>query len=248
MKIEDEEMRKGLVEIAVDMQMRVIKLRNRYEQELRRYYYVTPTSYLELLSTIKKLLTNRKSLVDGQIKRYDGGINKIAETEAQVGTMQIELSDLKPKLEIATIENKELLINLTKNQKDADAKKLVCEGEEKECNITRNEANTLRTDCQKDLDRVLPLLDQAAAALDKITQDDMTQLKSYVNPPLAAATVLEGVCYVFNEDQKIPFQPKEPGSMEKIQDFWGYSKKNLLNSKLISRVKDFREDKIKAIP
>lgn len=36
--------------------------------------------------------------------------------------------------------------------------------------------------------------------------------------------------------------------MEKIQDFWGYSKKNLLNAKLIQRVKDFRQEKIKAIP
>lgn len=36
--------------------------------------------------------------------------------------------------------------------------------------------------------------------------------------------------------------------MEKIQDFWAYSKKNLLNAKLITRVKQFREDKIKAIP
>jgi len=59
----------------------------------------------------------------------------------------------------------------------------------------------------------LPLLDQAAAALDKISTDDMTQLKSYVNPPTAAAMVMEGVCYVFNEDTKVPFQPKEPGSM-----------------------------------
>jgi dynein heavy chain, axonemal len=91
-------------------------------------------------------------------------------------------------------------------------------------------------------------LDEAAAALDKISQDDMTQLKSYVNPPVAAAIVMEGVCYVFNEDNKVPFQPKEPGSMEKIQDFWAYSKKNLLNAKLIARVKDFKEDKIKAIP
>lgn len=66
----------------------------------------------------------------------------------------------------------------------------------------------MRADCQKDLDRVLPLLDQAAAALDKITTDDMTQLKSYVAPPIAAAIVMEGVCYVFNEDQKVPFQPK----------------------------------------
>lgn len=138
---------------------------------------------------------------------------KITETEAQVEVMQKELEELKPKLEKATIENKELLVNLQKNQKDADAKKLICEGEERECNIQRDEANTLRADCQRDLDRVLPLLDQAAAALDKITQDDMTQLKSYVNPPAAAAIVMEGVCYVFNEDSKIPFQPVEPGSM-----------------------------------
>ncbi len=27
------------------------------------------------------------------------------------------------------------------------------------------------------------------------------------------------------------------GSMEKIQDFWTYAKKNLLNAKLITRVK-----------
>lgn len=166
-----------------------------------------------MLNTIKKLLTNRRSLVDGQVKRYESGINKITETEAQVEVMQKELEELKPKLEKATIENKELLVNLQKNQKDADAKKLICEGEERECNIQRDEANTLRADCQRDLDRVLPLLDQAAAALDKITQDDMTQLKSYVNPPAAAAIVMEGVCYVFNEDSKIPFQPVEPGSM-----------------------------------
>ena len=240
MKITDDELRAGLVKISVDMQMRVTKLRNRYEQELRRYYYVTPTSYLELLATMKKLLSSRKSMVDGQIKRYETGINKITETESQVEVMQKELEELKPKLEIATIENKELLVNLQKNQKDADAKKLICEGEERECNIQRDEANHLRADCQQDLDRVLPLLDQAAAALDKITQDDMTQLKSYVNPPVAAAIVMEGVCYVFNEDQKVPFQPKEPGSMEKIQDFWAYSKKNVLNAKLIQRVKDFR--------
>lgn len=78
MGIDDEVLRKGLVNISVDMQLRVIKLRNRYQDELRRYYYVTPTSYLELLSTMKKLLSARKSEVDGQIKRYQDGCNKIA--------------------------------------------------------------------------------------------------------------------------------------------------------------------------
>lgn len=100
------------------------------------------------------------------------------------------------------------MVNLQINQKEADAKKTICEGEEKACNLTRDEANSLRADCQKDLDRVLPLLDQASAALDKISQDDMTQLKSYVKPPPAASIVMEGVCYVFGEDNQIKFQPK----------------------------------------
>ena len=76
----------------------------------------------------------------------------------------------------------------------------------------------------------------------------MVQLKSFTNPPPAAGYVLEGVCYAFNEDQNVKWKPKEPGSMEKIQDFWEYAKKNLLNDKLIKRVKEFDEFKIKAIP
>lgn len=248
MKIEDEQTRKGLVKICVDMQVRVTELTERYYQELRRYYYVTPTSYLELLSTLHRLLNERNTMIQNQIKRYQSGVNKISTTEEEVYKMQEELNELQPKLEKATAENKTLLANLQKSQKDADAKKAVCEGEEKECNIQRDEANKMEADCKRDLDEVLPALDEAAEALDKISQEDMTQLKSYVNPPVSASVVMEGICYAFNEDQNIKFTPKEPGSLEKIQDFWGYSKKNLLNAKLINRVKDFKEEKIKAIP
>lgn len=76
----------------------------------------------------------------------------------------------------------------------------------------------------------------------------MNQLKSFQKPPTAASKVMEGLCYVFNEDQNVKLRPKEPGSFEKVQDFWEYAKKNLLNDKLIKRVKNFKEDQIKAIP
>lgn len=35
--------------------------------------------------------------------------------------------------------------------------------------------------------------------------------------------------------------------MEKVQDFWEYSKKNLLNDKLLKRVTDFKDESIKAM-
>jgi dynein heavy chain len=106
----------------------------------------------------------------------------------------------------------------------------------------------LKEDCQNDLDKVLPLLAGAAKALDNITTDDMTTLKSFTNPPEPAQLVMEGLCYAFDEDQHVKMVPVAPGSMEKKKDFWDYAKKKLLNNKLITRVKDFKEDKIKAIP
>lgn len=75
-------------------------------------------------------------------------MEKILATEADVSKMKKVLEDLQPRLERATIENSHMLINLQKKQKEADAKKQLCEQDEKECNIKREEANLLRNDCQ----------------------------------------------------------------------------------------------------
>ncbi|CAD8115295.1 unnamed protein product [Paramecium sonneborni] len=248
MNITDNKLRQGLVDIAVDMQMRVSDLTKKYYNELRRYYYVTPTSYLELLNTFKRLKSDRDQNMSKMISRYEAGVDKIIITESEVSKMQKELEDLQPKLEQATKDNSIMLINLQKKQKEADARKQVCQQEEKDCNVQRDAANALRNDCQNDLDKVLPILAQAAEALEKIDKNDMVQLKSFPKPPPSAAIVMEGLCYIFQEDQNVPWKPKEPGSMEKVQDFWEYSKKNLLNDKLIKRIKDFRDDSIRQIP
>ena len=105
MDIKDPKLRAGLVEVAVDMQMRVQELTKKYYQELRRYYYVTPTSYLELLHTFKRLKVDRESKIQTQIGRYEAGVDKIVVTEGEVSKMQKVLEDLQPKLEKATIEN-----------------------------------------------------------------------------------------------------------------------------------------------
>lgn len=73
----------------------------------------------------------------------------------------------------------------------------------------------------------------------------MTQLRSFPSPPLSAASVMEGICYVFNEDQHVKAKVVDG---EKVQDFWEYSKKNIMNDKLIKRVKEFKTDQVRSIP
>ena len=175
-------------------------------------------------------------------------MQKILDTELVVGTMQKELEGLQPKLEKATVENQQMLINLQKKQKEADSKKQICEADERECNVKREEATVLKNDCQSDLDKVLPILAEAAKALEEISKDEISQMRALPNPPPSAAIVMEGLCYIFNRDQEVKWKPKEPGSMEKVQDFWEFAKKSLMTPNLIKEIKDFKEDRIKAIP
>lgn len=93
-------------------------------------------------------------------------------------------------------------------------------------NIQRNEANALKESCENDLSRVLPLLDEAAKALEKIKQDDITQIKSYTTPPSTLDLVMQAVTYAFGEEGNAKYKPKDPSdpSKGKEQDFWAYAK------------------------
>ena len=83
--------------------------------------------------------------------------------------------------------------------------------------------------------------------LSKISKDDINILKSFQNPTDSVVLVFEGVCYAFDEDQFVKSVPVAPGSIEKKKDFWDYSKKKVLNDKLLHRVREFDSDRIRAI-
>lgn len=92
---------------------------------------------------------------------------------------------------------------------------------------------------------MLPILNQAIEALEHITRDDMTQLRSYATPPISAAIVMEGVAIAFSEDDNVKGKGNDPPT---FQEYWDYAKKYLLNEKLIKRVKGFKLENIKSIP
>jgi dynein heavy chain len=71
---------------------------------MKRNYYVTPTSYIELITTFKKLLDEKRKEVQSDIFKYENGYEKIIITEKSVEGMKINLIDLQPKLKQAAID------------------------------------------------------------------------------------------------------------------------------------------------
>lgn len=70
-------------------------------QQEKRHFYVTPTSYLELLLAYRSMLASRQEEVSSLRARYMGGLEKLSTTAASVEQMQTDLIALQPQLEEA---------------------------------------------------------------------------------------------------------------------------------------------------
>jgi dynein heavy chain len=78
----------GCIEMFKIIHQSVEKMRERFYDEMRRITYVTPTSYLELLSTYKKTLIERRKKVGDARRRLERGLNVLAGAAIEVAKLQ----------------------------------------------------------------------------------------------------------------------------------------------------------------
>ena len=69
---------------------------------MKRFCYVTPTSYLELIAAYKKILTNKSKEVNMVHERLSKGLSALLEASTAVASMQAELKEKQPVEEIKT--------------------------------------------------------------------------------------------------------------------------------------------------
>lgn len=99
-------------------------------RKARRYNYVTPTSYLELINTFKDLLAKkRKEALDGK-KRYEAGLERLDSTHKQVEKMQEILIALQPKLLIAARDVEAMLLDVERESNEVAALELIVKSDE----------------------------------------------------------------------------------------------------------------------
>ena len=65
------------VNVCVDIHQSVVEKSKQFKVELSRHNYVTPTSYLELLSTFAKLVRIKASELSTQRNRTKSGLDKV---------------------------------------------------------------------------------------------------------------------------------------------------------------------------
>jgi len=234
--------RKNIVPICKSFHTSAITYSKRFREELGRHNYVTPTSYLELISSFKTLLHQKQTEVLKNKRRYEVGLEKLAFAASQVADMQVELEELQPKLVVASDENEKMMAVIEKESTVAQAQREVVFEDEAVANDQAQEAQSLKDECEAELAEAIPALEAALAALDTLKPADITIVKAMKNPPSGVKLVMAAVCVM--RDIK-PDRINDPsGSGQKILDYWGPSKKLLGDMNFLNSLKEYDKDNI----
>lgn len=104
---------------------------------------MTPTSYLELLSTFLKLLAEKRSEVTTAKKRLESGLDKLTSTANQVEDMQKELQELQPVLTSTAEEVERMMTVIAADKEEAAVTKAKVEQQEREANAQAATAKSI---------------------------------------------------------------------------------------------------------
>ena len=218
------------------MQERVSDLTLRYYQELKRYYYVTPTSYLVLIKTFQTLLGQKRKFINAIIQKYEKGLDQLANASAEVNRLQVELNDLLPKLAVKAKQTAAMMVDIEKQKKQVAEKTKEVEAEEAVAKAKKESADAIQRDCEEELSRVMPIYQAAMKAVQDLDKNDITEIRGFKKPPDGAVLVMKGMCIMFG----VPPEKVKGGNVKDVQqDYWEPAKKKLLGPELLKNCQNF---------
>ncbi|KAJ7552868.1 hypothetical protein O6H91_06G073600 [Diphasiastrum complanatum] len=233
----------AIISACVYIHQSVERRSREFLEELHRYNYVTPTSYLELLRTFIKLLAEKREELGQLRSRLEIGLDKLLTTANEVELMQKELVRLQPVLEATAKEADDMMVVITHDKKDADITKQEVAKQEMDANAQAAQAKAIAGSAQQDLDQALPALDAALSSLKNLTRNDIVEVKSLRSPPEGVKLVMEATCIMFNQMPKMVSDPNKLG--KKIADYWEPSTKMLTDpSKFLDSLLQFDKENI----
>ncbi|XP_029013318.1 dynein axonemal heavy chain 6 isoform X2 [Betta splendens] len=224
----NEELKQNFSTMCVEIHVSVTDMAERFYSELRRRYYTTPTSYLELINLYLSMLDEKRQHLILARDRVKNGLTKLLETNVLVDEMKVDLSALEPVLKQKSIDVDALMEKLTVDQERADKVRNIVKEDEALAKFMAEDTQAIADDAKRDLDEALPALEGANQALNSLDKADISEIKVFTKPPDLVMTVMEAVCILLN-----------------CKPDWPSAKQILGDANFLKRLTDYDKDNIK---
>ncbi|XP_050682962.1 dynein axonemal heavy chain 6-like [Leptidea sinapis] len=213
--------------LCVTMHEDVDKMTDRLYDEMRRYFYTTPSSYLDLLKLYLVLLDKKQQEIIRGRDRISCGLQKLYETYDVVGVMEQQVREMEPILAKKAEEGMALVAKLKVEQQAADEVKTAVMKDEAEAKIKAEEVKAIADEAKADLALAMPAMEAAQNALKALNKADINELKAFQKPPTLVRFVMEPVCILLG-----------------AKPDWDSTKKLLADVNFIGKLEEYDKDHI----
>ena len=227
-----EERRADVLAHMVHVHTSVVNESKRFAAELRRYNYVTPKNYLDFIAGYRKQLGNQRRTISTRTRRLEGGLTKLNEAESAVAVMTVELKDAFVVVNAKTVDVQALIVDIGERQAVADRQQADAKVKADELGKMAKEITIESAKANKSLEAALPALEAAAAALDGLNKDDITEIKAFASPPPLVMSVMMCIMAL------------KPTGKENEAEGWKGAKAMMGDAQFLKSLKQYEKDKI----
>ena len=232
------------IAMCVAIHQSVERMSTKFLEETKRQNYVTPTSYLELLSCFKKLLVSESSKLVTQKTRMLNGLEKLRQTEIAVAELQANLEHDQPLL-IQRKEEIEIMVKeMASETEAAEETRKGAVQDEAAAKEKTDQCTAFYQESEKLLLQAKPALDEAVESLSQLKTSHFTEVYNYKSPPSGVVLTLKGACIMLQIRPLMKVtNPQFPDRKE--EDYWTPGKELLAKpNQLLERLLNYDKDNI----
>lgn len=210
-------------------------------QEMKRQTFITPVNFLNLLTSFKKLLKDKKLEVTGSAAKLRNGLQKLDDTKISVERISKELEISKVQVNKFQKECDEYLVVIVQQKRDADdqAKSVALRAEK--MGVEEVEVRVVADAAQADLDLAMPALNSAMKALEAINKKDLNEIRSYAKPPALVEKVMEAIMVLKKSEPTWEEAKKQLGNQNFIKTLVNFDKDNI-SDKILKKISQYCVD------
>ncbi|XP_033124826.1 dynein heavy chain 6, axonemal-like [Anneissia japonica] len=213
----------SIAKACVDIHNNVETKANQFKLELNRHFYTTPSSYLDLIQLYTKTLKETKQ--------------KFLDNKNMLILHKCSFSDVAGFAKLS-IDTEILLEQLKVDQAAVDQVREIVVKEETVMKQETQMVQDYADQAQRDLESVIPALQEAVAALDALDKSDISEIRVYTNPPDLVMHVMGAVCVLMKhkpEWSTAKHLLADQGFLKKLVNY----DKSMVTDKIFARLKKF---------
>ncbi|XP_045907237.1 dynein axonemal heavy chain 11 isoform X7 [Micropterus dolomieu] len=180
------------------------------------------SSFLEFMKLYGNLLGKKRTELTQKMERLENGLQKLQTTASQVEDLKAKLAVQEVELWQRNTDIEALIAKIGQQTDKLNQERAVADAEEQRVAAIQAEVTKQQQETEEDLAKAEPALQAANAALNTLNRLNLTELRTFPNPPAIVTNVSAAVLVLLSPQGRIPKDRSWKASkmvMSKVDDF-----------------------------